>query len=104
MPIQFYFYELGEFSNALRLQPKIGLLGMIVDPILYGVVEDAYIVPVSIYYDGDLWLQNETRNKMKQAHFVIETKQHKTTNCSRSSDVATLWCATCASYGNRFPR
>lgn len=50
----------GSFSNALRLQPKIGLLGMIVDPILYGVVEDAYIVPVSIYYDGDLWLQNET--------------------------------------------
>ena len=35
-----------------RLQPKIGLLGMILDPILDAVVDDAYIVPVSIYYDG----------------------------------------------------
>lgn len=42
-----------------RLQPKIGLLGMIVDPILNEVVEDAYIVPVSIYYDGDLCLQRQ---------------------------------------------
>ena len=25
---------------------------MVLDPVLDGVVEDAYIVPVSIYYDG----------------------------------------------------
>lgn len=27
------------------------MLGMLLDPILSGAVEDAYIVPVSVYYD-----------------------------------------------------
>ena len=43
----------------VRLQPKIGLLGMVIDPILHGIVEDAYVVPVSIYYDGEPRLHAE---------------------------------------------
>ena len=42
-----------------RLQPKIGLLGMVLDPVLNGIVEDAYIVPVSIYYDGAPLMQGQ---------------------------------------------
>ena len=50
-----------QLNADARLQPKIGLLGMVVDPILAGHVEDAYVVPVSIYYDGAQWPNTKHR-------------------------------------------
>eukprot|EP00931_Biecheleriopsis_adriatica_P103257 TRINITY_DN78116_c0_g1_i1.p1 TRINITY_DN78116_c0_g1~~TRINITY_DN78116_c0_g1_i1.p1 ORF type:complete len:751 (+),score=121.99 TRINITY_DN78116_c0_g1_i1:267-2255(+) len=46
-----FFPEGGRSRSGKLLEPKIGLLGMLLDPILSGVVDDAYVVPVSIYYD-----------------------------------------------------
>eukprot|EP00930_Biecheleria_cincta_P073586 TRINITY_DN60866_c0_g1_i1.p1 TRINITY_DN60866_c0_g1~~TRINITY_DN60866_c0_g1_i1.p1 ORF type:complete len:756 (+),score=132.13 TRINITY_DN60866_c0_g1_i1:22-2289(+) len=57
-----FFLEGGRSRSGKLLQPKIGLLGMILQPILSGVVSDAYIVPVSIYYDRVM----ETRTYVKE--------------------------------------
>lgn len=62
-----FFSEGGRSRSGKLLQPKIGLLGMIVDPILYGVVEDAYIVPVSIYYDGVMETESYVRELLGSA-------------------------------------
>ncbi|CAE7575236.1 plsB, partial [Symbiodinium natans] len=56
-----FFTEGGRSRSGKLLQPKIGLLGMVLDPILDGVVEDAYIVPVSIYYDGVMETESYVR-------------------------------------------
>mmetsp|Transcript_48026 Transcript_48026/g.102910 ORF Transcript_48026/g.102910 Transcript_48026/m.102910 type:complete len:739 (-) Transcript_48026:116-2332(-) len=46
-----FFIEGGRSRTGKVLQPKIGLLGMLLEHVLSGEVEDAYIVPASIYYD-----------------------------------------------------
>eukprot|EP01062_Namystynia_karyoxenos_P081633 TRINITY_DN9008_c0_g1_i1.p2 TRINITY_DN9008_c0_g1~~TRINITY_DN9008_c0_g1_i1.p2 ORF type:complete len:761 (+),score=336.21 TRINITY_DN9008_c0_g1_i1:96-2378(+) len=46
-----FFPEGGRSRSGKLLQPKIGLLGMLLEPIVAGRVEDAYIVPISVYYD-----------------------------------------------------
>mmetsp|Transcript_42417 Transcript_42417/g.88626 ORF Transcript_42417/g.88626 Transcript_42417/m.88626 type:complete len:749 (+) Transcript_42417:41-2287(+) len=56
-----FFTEGGRSRSGKLLQPKIGLLGMVLDPVLDGVVEDAYIVPVSIYYDGVMETESYVR-------------------------------------------
>ncbi|CAE7583924.1 plsB [Symbiodinium pilosum] len=56
-----FFTEGGRSRSGKLLQPKIGLLGMVLDPILAGVVDDAYIVPVSIYYDGVMETESYVR-------------------------------------------
>jgi len=56
-----FFTEGGRSRSGKLLQPKIGLLGMVLDPILAGVVEDAYVVPVSIYYDGVMETESYVR-------------------------------------------
>jgi len=62
-----FFSEGGRSRSGKLLQPKIGLLGMIVDPILNEVVEDAYIVPVSIYYDGVMETESYVRELLGSA-------------------------------------
>eukprot|EP00755_Sulcionema_specki_P031993 Sspe_Gene.19531::Locus_7130_Transcript_1_1_Confidence_1.000_Length_2358::g.19531::m.19531 len=46
-----FFPEGGRSRSGKLLQPKIGMLGMIVSPILDSFVKDAYIVPISVFYD-----------------------------------------------------
>jgi len=46
-----FFLEGGRSRTGKLLEPKIGMLGMLLEPILAGTVDDAYIVPISIYYD-----------------------------------------------------
>mmetsp|Transcript_11079 Transcript_11079/g.27630 ORF Transcript_11079/g.27630 Transcript_11079/m.27630 type:complete len:777 (-) Transcript_11079:645-2975(-) len=46
-----FFPEGGRSRSGKLLQPKVGMLGMALEPVLSGAVEDFYIVPISIYYD-----------------------------------------------------
>eukprot|EP01065_Artemidia_motanka_P045004 TRINITY_DN6507_c1_g2_i1.p1 TRINITY_DN6507_c1_g2~~TRINITY_DN6507_c1_g2_i1.p1 ORF type:complete len:791 (+),score=249.86 TRINITY_DN6507_c1_g2_i1:349-2373(+) len=46
-----FFPEGGRSRSGKLLQPKIGMLGMLIEPILAGRVDDAVIVPISVYYD-----------------------------------------------------
>ncbi|CAJ1400187.1 unnamed protein product [Effrenium voratum] len=62
-----FFSEGGRSRSGKLLQPKIGLLGMVVDPILAGHVEDAYVVPVSIYYDGVMETESYVRELLGNA-------------------------------------
>jgi len=46
-----FFVEGGRTRSGKPLPPKAGLLSVVVDSLMTGVIEDAYIVPVSISYD-----------------------------------------------------
>lgn len=46
-----FFPEGGRSRSGKLLQPKVGMLGMVLEPIVHGRLEDAYVVPLSIYYD-----------------------------------------------------
>lgn len=46
-----FFIEGGRSRSGKSLQPKSGLLSVVVDSVLEGVVEDAFIVPVAISYE-----------------------------------------------------
>eukprot|EP01060_Flectonema_neradi_P024200 TRINITY_DN3282_c0_g2_i2.p1 TRINITY_DN3282_c0_g2~~TRINITY_DN3282_c0_g2_i2.p1 ORF type:complete len:536 (+),score=90.49 TRINITY_DN3282_c0_g2_i2:62-1669(+) len=46
-----FFPEGGRSRTGKLLVPKIGMLSMCVNPILQGIVRDAYVVPISVQYD-----------------------------------------------------
>eukprot|EP01064_Diplonema_japonicum_P031322 TRINITY_DN5555_c0_g1_i1.p1 TRINITY_DN5555_c0_g1~~TRINITY_DN5555_c0_g1_i1.p1 ORF type:complete len:727 (+),score=97.49 TRINITY_DN5555_c0_g1_i1:49-2181(+) len=46
-----FFPEGGRSRTGKLLQPKVGMLGMVLNALLDGVVSDAYVVPISVQYD-----------------------------------------------------
>eukprot|EP01059_Diplonema_ambulator_P019110 TRINITY_DN3191_c0_g1_i1.p1 TRINITY_DN3191_c0_g1~~TRINITY_DN3191_c0_g1_i1.p1 ORF type:complete len:729 (+),score=299.91 TRINITY_DN3191_c0_g1_i1:44-2188(+) len=46
-----FFPEGGRSRTGKLLQPKVGMLGMVINALLDGQVEDAYIIPISVQYD-----------------------------------------------------
>lgn len=46
-----FFIEGGRSRTGKSLQPKYGLLSVVVDSVIEGIVEDAFIVPVAISYE-----------------------------------------------------
>lgn len=77
-----FFPEGGRSRTGKVLQPKVGMLGMLMEPILTGGIDDAYIVPVSVYYDKVMETRTYTaelmgaRKKKESLGDVIGQAQH----------------------------
>jgi glycerol-3-phosphate O-acyltransferase len=67
-----FFIEGGRSRSGKLLQPKMGLLGMCVDPVLDGAIQDVSFIPVSISYEKII----EARSYSRELEGGEKTKEN----------------------------
>ena len=90
-----FFMEGGRSRTGKSLRPKYGLLSVVVDSVIEGVVEDAFIVPVAISYEKliDGSFVGEQLGKTKQAEsFSLAARSIWSTLHSKFGSVRVDFC------------
>ncbi|RWS14006.1 Glycerol-3-phosphate acyltransferase 1-like protein [Dinothrombium tinctorium] len=84
-----FFIEGGRSRSGKACLPKSGLLSIVIDSVLEGVVEDVYIVPIGISYE-----------KLMDGNFVSEQLGKPKVMESFSLAAKAIWSKLHSSFGN----
>ena len=91
-----FFIEGGRSRTGRVLEPKLGILGMCVDPVLDGTLSDVSFVPISIGYEQIVEAGSyarEQKGRRKRRRRMSERFSKRARCCGRSTDACT-WTST----------